>query len=963
MASISQFSRLLKYVVWIAAVFPVSIFLSACRQRHPPLTTTLSWADSTLSHMTLEAKIAQMIMVEAPVPGDVTSRETREAFNRSILNGSVGGIVLFSGHPLTYATWMEWAQNQSDIPLFVALDAEWGAGYRFQEMTRFPDAMALAATGNTQNARLGATITSRQAAAVGVNVIFAPVADVLTNSMNPVIGTRAWSDHPDTVSIYALAFAGAVRAEGLLPVAKHFPGHGSTSRDSHTSVPTADRTEAEFFDIDLKPFKALFADSIGAIMTAHILSSGHSYSDSVPVTLSRKIVNDLARDSLHFQGLIFSDALNMTAVTSYGSPSEVSVGAILAGVDVLLMPPDASASIVAIIKEIRSGRISVSRIDSSVSRILKAKQRLGLHLKTRFTDVDQILNIISSEDADRTAQFIGREAVTVLKDDSILPLSGSTERLLLITTDFRSYGSDRESPSSLLETAIRKRNQDNVSHISVNPRNWTMSMPDILRQAGRHRAVLFADFIGITPVFGWNRMRFLNDLMHSGATLIVLEHSSPFVVDLTPEEVAVHIVAYDSSPAMIEATADVLFGMAPASGSLPVNASQSYPRGYGLRLPQYVASEDNPSRSGMSGATLSDLDFVLNQAIADSAFPAAALAIGRGQHIVKRKDYGFHTYDRERILDANDIFDLASLTKVIATTTAIMQLEEQGLIDLHRPVADYLPEFGQNGKGSVTIWQLLTHTGGLIPFRQFYDEGVTTASMVRERIMEDSLFYEPGSLSKYSDFGPIILAWLVEELTAESFGEYTKKEIFEPLSMYSTGFKNIRRGAIENAVPTELDDYYRHRLLQGEVHDERAYLLGGTAGHAGLFSTTTDLSRFAAMMVSEGRVGDRVFLKPETIAKFTRRADPNSNHTRALGWDTRSQTGYSSAGSHFGPLSFGHTGFTGTSLWIDPDSKLFAILLTNRVYPSRDNSKYRSVRPAVADLAFRALRFNEPDDE
>jgi len=249
----------------------------------------------------------------------------------------------------------------------------------------------------------------------------------------------------------------------------------------------------------------------------------------------------------------------------------------------------------------------------------------------------------------------------------------------------------------------------------------------------------------------------------------------------------------------------------------------------------------------------------------------------------------------------------------------------------------------------------LSHVGGLIPFIPFHMRGVRTGAEVRQRILSDTLAYQPGSQSRYSDFGPITLAWMTEAITGEPFDDFVARRVFEPLSMVSTGYMSNRNRGLDRAVPTEVDDYFRRRTLQGEVHDETAWLLGGTAGHAGLFSTIRDLTRFAGMLSREGLVGDRPFLKPETIRRFTERTDPEGRHTRALGWDTKSMTGYSSAGSRFGPRSFGHTGFTGTSFWYDPDSHLYVILLTNRVYPTRQNRKHIPLRPAVANAAFNAL--------
>lgn len=362
---------------------------------------------------------------------------------------------------------------------------------------------------------------------------------------------------------------------------------------------------------------------------------------------------------------------------------------------------------------------------------------------------------------------------------------------------------------------------------------------------------------------------------------------------------------------------------------------------------------DPVAAEGTSGYQLAAVDSLLEAGITTRVFPGAALVVGQGDRILKMQGYGHFTYESEVRVTPQSRFDLASLTKVVATTTVAMLLYEQGRLDLDAPVVRYLPAFGQNGKQHVTIRHLLTHSAGFIPFRPFHQLGLTTRSQVIDAIMQESLQYAPGTQSRYSDFSMITLALVLEKITGQDFATFARKAVFEPLGMRQTGFR--RAGEPDpTVVPTEYDQGFRKRLIQGEVHDETAWILGGTSGHAGLFSTAEDLSRFALMMVHEGRVGDRVFLKPETIRLFTTRVSPDPEQTRALGWDTKSPEN-SSAGQYFGPRSYGHTGFTGTSIWIDPDTRLFVILLSNRVYPTRDNPRIVSLRPQLADLVYQAL--------
>ena len=353
-------------------------------------------------------------------------------------------------------------------------------------------------------------------------------------------------------------------------------------------------------------------------------------------------------------------------------------------------------------------------------------------------------------------------------------------------------------------------------------------------------------------------------------------------------------------------------------------------------------------------SALVSLDTLLMSAIERRAFPGAVLALGRDTLLVKMQGYGTYTYSSNRQMSPDSPFDLASLTKVVATTTAAMLLHERGQLNIEALVSEYLPGFDRPDKRDVTIRHLLTHTSGLPPFRTFYADSVLTRQAVIDSIYTAPLDAAPGEVYRYSDFGMIMMALVVEQITGEPFAAWCKANIFIPLGMANTGFR-VTGYADPNVVPTELDDYFRHRLIQGEVHDENAWILGGTAGHAGLFSTARDLGRFATMMVQQGQHRSEPFLSPETVRLFTTVVD-TSLSTRALGWDTRTPPpDLSSSGDFFGPLSYGHTGFTGTSIWIDPDAQLYVILLTNRVYPSRNSYDYLPVRRKVADLTYEAL--------
>ncbi len=372
----------------------------------------------------------------------------------------------------------------------------------------------------------------------------------------------------------------------------------------------------------------------------------------------------------------------------------------------------------------------------------------------------------------------------------------------------------------------------------------------------------------------------------------------------------------------------------------------------GCNAPGTIARRAAPSPLDTAEA-FARIDSLVEAFIGQQAFPGAAVAIGQRGVVHKLTGYGAYTYESDVATTPRSVFDMASLTKAIATTTATMLLYEEDLLDLDAPVRSYLPKFDSPDKAGITIRQLLTHTGGFTPFRTFYAEGVLTREAIIDSIFAIPLDSSPGEEYRYSDFGMITLVLVMEAITGQDFATYAAENIFAPLGMTATGFRST--GAPDpSVVPTELDDYFRHRLVQGEVHDENAWILGGTAGHAGLFSSAEDVARFAAMMAQGGYYENGLFLNPATVEYFTTVVDTTVS-SRALGWDTKNTDKPSSAGDYFGPRSFGHTGFTGTSLWIDPDTGLYVILLTNRVYPTRENFLVGELRPLVADLAYRGL--------
>jgi len=915
---------------------------------------TGTWAAEELARLTLEQKVSQLFSV--PAYGRYTNMDDPEV--RKLLDlveqFGVGGIIFFQGEPHAQAVLANTLQERADIPLLMSQDMEWGAGMRVEGATTFPRTMAIGATRNPELAYAAGWITATEARALGVRHIFAPVADVNNNPLNPIINVRSFGEDPALVAEMVNAFVHGVQDAGAIATIKHFPGHGDTATDSHADLPILPFGPERLDTLELVPFRAAIASGVKSIMTGHLALPRIEPDSTVPASLSPRISTDLLREKLGFEGLVVTDALNMSGVTKNFDTGEIAVRALLAGADMLLMSEDPYAARSAILDAVRAGRITEARIDESVMRILRAKEWLGLQ-DDRLVDLEQVSRLVGTVEHRVVSEHIARESLTLLRNEGgLLPLIGKPRQILNLTLS----DSDDEQVGQYFAEQLRASGGRNViTARTITPGVSQDEVVAVLNEVARHDVVVISAFVYVRAWTGRislapDQQALIRQVVRTGKPVILISFGNPYIITgIEPPDT--YLAAYSGSEASQKAVAQALFGKSPVHGRLPIEIPGLYAFGEGMDLEQVIPREGYPEEIGMIGEEIGRIDSLMIASIDSGGFPGAALAVGRDGVIVTLDGYGYSTSERGAGGTPESVLDLAALTKVIATTTAAMKLFEEGRLDLDAPVVRYLPAFGQNGKERVTIRQLLTHTSGLIPFRPFHTEGLTGRKKVIDAIMAEPLIYEPDTESRYSDLGLITLALVIERITGRDFGSYVREEIFEPLGMVSTGFRGV--GVTDSTiVPTEYDATFRKRLVQGEVHDETAWILGGTAGHAGLFSTAEDLVRFAYMLANEGRFGGQQFLKAETIRLFTTPFAPDL-HTRALGWDSRSPEGYSSAGALFGPRSFGHTGFTGTSIWIDPDQRLFVILLTNRVYPTRNNQGITAVRPQVADLSYGSI--------
>jgi beta-N-acetylhexosaminidase len=979
----------------LAAVLLACCALAACapgpRTGAPLPAFDLSheeWVQRTLAGMTLEQRVGQLLMLQAPGGFENLRGPGMRELERVLAGTHAGAVFIGSGSPVDVALKLNELQRQAAQPLLIAADPGWGAATRLRQPSRttsasgagggteFPYNMGMAATGDPGLAELAGRITGIEARAVGIHWIFGPVVDVNTAPDNPIVNIRSYSSDPAIVSAFASGFIRGASAAGVLTTARHFPGHGDTRVDSHVGLPVINIDRAQLHDRELRPFRAAVAAGVSSVMVGHIAVPSETGGLANPATLSREIGVELLRRELGFDGIVITDAMTMGALRQVAgySPAELVVRAVEAGADVVLAPPDPLVAHRALVAAVRSGRMHYSRIDSSVVRMLRAKARLELHHR-RTVDLDSVARVVGAPEHEIVAEHIAARSLTLARDSgALLPLDPRRVRTVVAVAF-----SARDDVDAGAEFAaeLERIYGRGVTFFRIDDRTATAVHDSAVARARRADATILATFL--PPIAGQGHLgmpeaarRLATRLESSARRMIVVSFGDPYGSALLPGASTYLLAWQPHSAASARAAARGVAGRLPLPGTMPVDLPRdTASRGLDRRAADYGLERAEPADVGMDAMLLARVDSIIGTHLVAGAAPGAALAVGRYGRLVRLRGYG--TIDRRRgfpAVDDSTIYDVASMTKTVATTTALMMLYDDGLISLDDPVRRHLPEWrGTPAKEAVTVRNLMMHNSGLAAYGPLWRE-LQGRHQYRRRIATMSLEYEPGTRTVYSDYGVILLGLIIEQVSGRPLDVFLNERLFGPLGLRDTGFNpmqwpygSVRLGAdgdesrvapgalLARIAPTEIDTAFRRRHIRGEVHDENAFAIGGVAGHAGLFSSARDLAIFAQLMLNRGFYGGRRYIDPATIELFTRRQQEGS--TRALGWDLAE--GSSSSGSYFTATSYGHTGFTGTSIWIDPERELFVILLTNRVNPTRENTRHIALRTEVADAVQRAI--------
>jgi beta-glucosidase-like glycosyl hydrolase/CubicO group peptidase (beta-lactamase class C family) len=941
------------------------------------------WVDSVLTTMTEEQKIGQFFVLAT------FSNRTEPYYaqhERLVREQHVGGLLFFQGDPYTQATLTNRYQAAAKVPLLISLDAETGLGMRLDDAMTFPKQMTLGAiTDDRLIYEMGREI-GRQCRRIGVHLNFAPVIDVNSNPRNPIIGNRAFGETKDNVAAKGLAYARGLRDAGVLACAKHFPGHGDTETDSHHTLPQVPHDGTRLHALELHPFKALIADTVAGVLVGH-LNVPALDSRPVAATLSDKIVTGLLKNELGFRGLVITDAMNMRGVTRSGSPEDANLQAVLAGNDLLLCAENITGSLAKIKDAIQKGLFSRDELDARVRKILRAKYQAGL-AAYQPVDLTNLSRELNTPTAQRLRQELYENAVTVVRDDArLLPFRHlDTLRLAAVAIG---AGPHNDFQRTLRKYAALPCWADEAKSDAA----W---FNEIFKKVDSTRTVIVSlHELSQKPASGYGitaATRAFVKRLAQRQRVVLCTFGNPYALKYFADVPGL-VCAYEENDWTESATAQVLFGGLSASGRLPVSVDEQTVAGTGLRLGAIGRlGYALPEAVGMSSERLQQLDAVARSAVNQGAVPGCQVLVARRGKVVFQKNYGKLTYTRteEQVRDTIR-YDLASVTKVTATLQALMLLNEQGLIDLNRPAADYLPELRGSNKETILVRDLLLHQSGLQAYIPFWERTRTPDDFKPEfyarrdtldftRQVAPNLWTRPAtrdSLWKwviesplngrrdragrysyvYSDLGLIMLWHVVEAVAKRPMEEFLAEYLYEPLGMTRTGFTPLGQGVPSTSIaPTEHDYRFRQAQLRGTVHDQNAALQGGVSGHAGLFSTANDLAILMQMNLQRGYYGGRQYFHPNTVPTFARTYSTRS--ARGLGWDKLPDNGWSNyISARASRSAFGHSGFTGTMVWADPEQDLVIIFLSNRVYPDANNTTLTSqrIRRHLMDAVYGAI--------
>jgi beta-N-acetylhexosaminidase len=971
---------------FFATVFTLHFaFLFAQPKSHLP---AQQWVDSVFNSLPKEQRIAQLMIIRAH--SNLGSKHVQEV-TELISKYNVGGLCFFQGGPVRQANLTNLYQGITKTPLLITIDGEWGLGMRLDSVIAFPKQLMMGAVTDAELIYQFGRAVGEQCKRLGIQVNFAPDVDINNNPNNPVINDRSFGEDKYKVGLYGVKYMKGMQDVGVMACAKHFPGHGDVDVDSHYDLPVINKTSKQLDSLELYPFREMIKAGVGSVMVAHLYIPSIDSTPNQATSLSPKAVNGLLKNKLGYEGLTITDGLEMKGVTKYYPDGEASVQSLIAGNDLLCLPGNVAGSITKITDAIKAGKLSWDDINRKVKKVLLAKYNLGLNSVTPIATEGLVQDL--NGHTIKINNQLAHNALTLLRNNN-------TDLFPLRVKKRVAYVGIGLSFDKLNTFSNRLKQDYGADVYTFNYLRDLGTVPMLVATLKeKYEAVIVgmhnykrvpANNFGIS----YSSIQLANRLQDQlpCATFVF---GNPYAIKNVSNAPTL-IAAYADDDVAQNTAADLLQGKFTAKGKLPVTVSNDLHFGSGI-LYNYYFPLTTPEAVGLSSAKLDSIDFIANDAIKAHAAPGCVVFAAKDGKVAFHKAYGHTNYDSIEPVSLETIYDLASVTKISATTVSVMKLYEEGKLDLKKTLGDYLPVMRGSDKENLRIDKILLHQAGFVSWIPFYKETLDAAgkplpniySAVKDETHEmrvaenlyirndwiDTMYKRirdsklgPADKYVYSDNDFILLGRIVQEITGKKLEDYVRETFYLPLNMMSTSFLPREHFPINTIAPTEAEKAFRQQLLRGDVHDPGAAMFGGVAGHAGLFSNAYDLAQLYQMLLNGGEMNGQRFLKKETIDFFT--AYNSGISRRGLGFDKPGETNgdrskpdsaakFPYPTGSASPSTFGHTGFTGTCVWADPQTKLLYIFLSNRVTPEGgDNNKLlrMNVRSNVHETLYKAMQ-------
>lgn len=942
-----------------------------------------SWVDSVYLTLTKQEKIGQLMMVAAySNPAQYNLNELKSL----VVNYKIGGLIFFKGSPMRQANMFNHLQALAKVPLWVGMDVEWGLNMRLDSTLKFPRQMALAAFDDDSLVYDLGRVMAQQCKRMGVHISFSPVADVNNNPNNPVINDRSWGENREVVARKSAAYMHGLQHHGVMACIKHFPGHGDTEVDSHHDLPIIAGNRKRLDSLELYPFKQLINQGAQSVMAAHLFVPALDSTPMLASSLSPLILKQLLVDTLGFRGLLFTDALNMKGVSKDYKKGDLEVKALMAGNEVLLFPENIPQAIQKILLALDSNLIDTLWFEQAVKRVLAAKYLTGAW-KGNHIDTN---NLYSDLNHNREALLLREKAseqqLTLVKSSKrALPLQSAKKKIAVVSIGdqmwnpfhkaMNQYGRydffaiNRDAPAIAFEALLEYLKEEDFDEFVVS-----------LHNTNRLKSKMY----GLTKS-GVELIRALA----KEKELFLVSFGIPYNLQYF-NEVSNVLVAYQDIDLNMEKAAMALHGLIPLKGKLPVTVNEKWQAGMGILTPatSEALPQVLPEVMGLNSSQFNRIDSVVEVGLKANAFPGCQVLIAKDGKVVYQKAFGFTDYDKSTPVGIHHLYDYASITKVASTTLLMMKLYDEGKIQLDKKISYYLKDVKKSNKADITIRQLLTHTGGLVAWIPFYEKTLDSAHfnwyysnckskdypyqvanyLFTRAATKDSIWkwvlespvkkQDIGQKYVYSDLGFIILQRLIEEMEGEPIDVCFSREVAKPLGLHQLVFLPKTKFAEDRVIPTERDSIFRKQMIKGFVHDPGAAMLGGVAGHAGLFGNAYELAVLMQLLLNKGSYNGMAWCKPSTVEVFTAAGNPSASR-RGLGFDkpeplASKPTPCSECAD---TASFGHSGFTGTFVWADPSTNLIYVFLSNRVHPTAANNKITqlSIRTGIQDVIYQII--------